>query len=251
MLTSVGEDGACSENRYHGRMTQLLLTAFALGLASLDFTATLLALGALGAGARNRALVAFGVVCILGTAALGMTLSLVIGPRIAGIDWSSLLPHNPTEDLIAALVEVLLGVGLVVWGIVRALRPSTTPPKPTVPRGLGLLSLAAVGILFALAAILDPPFLSLVVIAGRYEHFWAVVAAHSTWVLVSHAPLILLLALALSTDHERVVTYFQTWWSRLRPIIVRLVTGTVLLAGALFLLDAAWYFITGDLILPT
>ena len=232
-------------------MVKLLLTAFALGLASLDFTGTLLALGALGAGARNRALVAFGCVSILGTAALGTTLSLVIGPRIAGIDWAALLPHDATEDLIAALVEVLLGIGLVSWGILRAVRPSTTPPKPTVPRGLGLMSLAAVGVLFALAAIFDPPFLSLVVIAGRYEHFWSVVAAHSTWVSVSHAPLILFLVLALSTDHERVVARFQTSWSRIRPIVVRLVTGTVLLAGALLLLDAAWYFITGDLFLPT
>jgi hypothetical protein len=233
------------------RMTQLLLTAFALGLASLDFTATVLALGALGAGARDRALLAFGCVCILGTLTLGTTLSLVIGPRIAGLDWSSLLPHDPAEDLIAAIVEVLLGVGLVTWGVVRALRPATTPPKPTVPRALGLMSLAAVGILFALAAILDPPFLSLVVIAGRYEHFWSVVAAHATWVFVSHAPLILLLVLAVSTDHDLVVDRFQTWWTRIRPIIVRLVTGTVLLAGALLLLDAAWYFVTGKLFLPT
>jgi hypothetical protein len=232
-------------------MVKLLLTAFALGLASLDFTGTLLALGALGAGARNRALVAFGFVSILGTAAFGTTLSLVIGPRIAGIDWAALLPHDTTEDLIAALVEVLLGIGLVSWGILRAVRPSATPPKPTVPRGLGLMSLAAVGVLFALAAIFDPPFLSLVVIAGRYEHFWSVAAAHSTWVFVSHAPLILFLALALSTDHERLVARFQTSWSRIHPIIVRLVTGTVLIAGTLFLLDAAFYFITGDLYLPT
>jgi hypothetical protein len=232
-------------------MTQLLLTAFALGLASLDFTATLLAVGALGAGARNRALLAFGCVCILGTAAFGTTLSLVIGPRIASVDWSRFLPHDPAEDLIAAFVEVLLGVGLVTWGIVRTLRPSTTPPKPSIPRGLGLLSLAAVGILFALAAIFDPPFLSLVVIAGRYEHFWLVIAAYSTWVFVSHAPLILLLVLALTIDHELVVTRFQTVWSRIRPIVVRLVTITVFLAGALLLLDAAWYLITGDLFLPT
>src|SRR5215203_1476015 len=212
-------------------MTQLLLTAFALGLASLDFTATVLALGALGAGARDRALLAFGCVCIFGTLAFGATLSLVIGPRIAGLDWSSLLPHDPAEDLIAAVVEVLLGIGLVTWGIVRALRPTTTPPKPTVPRGLGLMSL--------------------VVIAGRYEHFWSVVAAHATWVSVSHAPLILLLVLALSTDHDLVASRFQTWWRRIRPIIVRLVTAAVLLTGALLLLDAAWFFVTGDLFLPT
>ena len=232
-------------------MTQLLLTAFALGLASLDFTATVLVVGALGAGARDRALLAFGSVCILGTAGVRHDALARDRPPDRRYRLGALLPHNPTEDLIAALVEVVLGIGLVVWGIVRALRPNTTPPKPTVPRALGLMSLAGVGILFALAAIFDPPFFSLVVIAGRYEHFWSVVAAHSTWVMVSHAPLILLLVLALTTDHERVVTRFQSWWSRLRPIVFRLVTGAVFLAGALLLLDAAWYFITGDLFLPT
>ena len=232
-------------------MATLLFTAFALGLASLDFTATVLAVGALGAGARNRALLAFAIVCILGTLVFGATLSLVIGPRIAGLNLGSLLPHDHAEDLIAAIVEVLLGVGLVTWGVIRLLKPHTTPPKPTVPRGIGPASLAAVGILFALAAIFDPPFLSLVVIAGRTEHFWPVVAAHSTWVCVSHAPLILLLALALVSDHELVVNRFQSSWMRIRPIMVRLVTIAVLLVGALLLLDAAWFFLTGDLFLPT
>ena len=147
--------------------------------------------------------------------------------------------------------RLLLGIGLVSWGIVRALRPNTTPPKPTVPRAARPPVPGRVGILFALAAIFDPPFLSLVVIAGRYEHFWSVVAAHSTWVFVSHAPLILLLVLALSTDHDWVANRFQTLWARIRPIIFRVATGAIFLAGALLMLDAAWFFITGDLFLPT
>ncbi|MDQ3913000.1 MAG: hypothetical protein M3305_14780 [Actinomycetota bacterium] len=232
-------------------MAKLLLTAFALGVASLDFTGTLLALGALGAGARDRALLAFGCVSILGTVAFGTTLSLAIGPRIAGIDWGALFPHDPTEDRIAASIEVLLGIGLVGWGILRALRPNAAPPKPTVPRALGLVSLAAVGVLFALAAIFDPTFVSLVVIAGRYEHFWSVVAAHSTWVLVSHAPLILLLVFAVGSDHERVVARFRGMWAKIRPFIVRFVTGAALAVGMAFLLDATWYYVTGEFFLPT
>jgi hypothetical protein len=102
--------------RYDARVSKLLLTAFVLGLASLDVTGTLLATGAMGAGARNRALVAFGCVSILGTVAFGTALSLIVGPRIAGIDWEALLPHDPTEDRIAAYVEFALGVGLLVWG---------------------------------------------------------------------------------------------------------------------------------------
>jgi hypothetical protein len=232
-------------------MVKLLLTAFALGLASLDFTGTLLALGALGAGAKDRALLAFGCVSILGTLAFGTTLSLLIGPRLAGMDWGALLPHNPTEDRIAAFIEVLLGVGLIGWGIVRASKPSATPPKPTAPRGIGLLSLAAVGVPFALAAIFDPTFVSLVVIAGRSQHFQSILAAHSTWAFVSHAPLILLLTFALVADHERVVNRFQSLWTRVRPFIARFATIVAFLVGIAFLLDAAWYYVTGELLLPT
>ena len=231
-------------------MAKLLLTAFALGLASLDITGTLLAVGALGAGARTRALLAFGCFCILGTIAFGTALSLIVGSRISGIDWGMLLPHDPSEDLVAAFVDIVLGVGLLIWGVVRILRPDTHPPKPSVPRALGLLSLAGVGILFALAAIADPTFVSLVVIAGRAERFWSVLAAHSTWTLVSHVPLILVLVLALSVNHERVVVWVQSLFARISPWMVRLITGVVLLVGFLFLLDALWYYATGELFIP-
>jgi hypothetical protein len=231
-------------------VAKLLLTAFALGLASLDITGTLLAVGALGAGARVRALIAFGCFCILGTIAFGTALSLVVGPRISGIDRGMLLPHNPTEDRVAAFVDIVLGMGLLIWGIVRILRPGTHPPKPSAPRALGLLSLAGAGMLFALAAIADPTFVSLVVIAGRAEIFWLVLAAHSTWTLVSHVPLILVLAFALSVDHERVVVRVQTLFARISPWMVRLITGVVLLVGFLLLLDAFWFYVTGDLFIP-
>lgn len=231
-------------------MARLLLTAFALGLASLDVTAALAAVGALGAGARNRALVVFGLVSILGTVAFGTALSLIVGPRISGIDWGALLPRTPTEDRVAASAEVFLGLALLAWGILRMRRPATRPPKPGAPRGLGSISLAGAGMLFALAAILDPTFVSLVVIAGRTELFWSVLAAHATWTLVSHMPLVLVLAFAVGVGHERVVTWFQTRWARISPRIVRLITVLVLLVGTLFLLDAAWWFLTGWFFIP-
>jgi hypothetical protein len=225
---------------------KLLLTAFALGLASLDITATLVAVGALSAGARVRALVAFGCFCILGTVAFGTALSLIVGPRIEGIDWGMLLPHNPTEDRLAAFVDIFLGVGLLIWGVVRIRRPDSGPPKPGTPRGLGLISLAGTGMIFAFAAIADPTFVSLVVIAGRAEHYWSVVAAHSTWTLVSHIPLVLVLAFALIGENERIVTWVRTLWARIGPWMVRLVTGVVLLVGTFLLLDALWWFATGE-----
>ena len=231
-------------------MSKLLLTAFALGLASLDVAWTLLATGAMGSGARNRVLVVFGCVSILGTLALGTALSLIVGPRIAGIDWEALLPHDPTEDRLAAYLEVLIGAGLLAWGMVRAWRPTAGPPKPSALRGLGAISMTGAGMLFALSRILSPPFVSLVVIAGRAEHFWSVVAVHWTYALVSHTPLILLLVFALTIDHGRVVRWFQSAWERIRPLALRLITGVVLLVGTLFLLDAAWWHFTGDFLVP-
>jgi hypothetical protein len=167
----------CLKRGYHWRVAKLLIIASALGLASLDVTGALAAVGALGAGARTRALMAFGCFSILGTVAFGTALSLIVGPRIAGLDWGMLLPHDPTEDRVAASVNVIVGLGLLAWGIMRTRRPAARLPKPSVPRGLGLISLAGAGVLFALAAIFDPSFVSLVVIAGRAELFWPVVAA--------------------------------------------------------------------------
>jgi hypothetical protein len=243
--------GLSLQRGYYWWVTRLLLTAIALGLASLDITGALAAVGALAAGARTRALLAFGGFTILGTVAFGTALSLIVGPRISGLDWGHLLPHDPTEDLVAALVEVVLGVGLLIWGIVRALKPGTRPPKPRALRGLGVISLAGAGILFALAAIADPTFVSLVVIAGRADRFWSVAAAHSAWTFVSHVPLVLVLAFALTGENERVVTTVRTLWAKVSPWMVRLVTVFVLLVALLLLLDAFWYFITGDLFLPS
>jgi hypothetical protein len=104
--------------------------------------------------------------------------------------------------------------------------------------------------LFALAAIVDPTFVSLVVIAGRADLFWSVVAAHSTWTFVSHVPLVLVLAFALSGESERVVILARTWWARISPWMVRLVTIVVLLVGTLFVLDALWWYVTGEFFIP-
>ena len=85
----------------------LLLTALALGLAGLDPAGALVVAGALASGARERNVVLFGLVALVGTMVLGTTLSLSVGPRVADIDWSIFAPGDRT----VAFVEALLGVG--------------------------------------------------------------------------------------------------------------------------------------------
>ena len=224
----------------------LLLTALALGLAGLDPAGALVVAGALASGARERNVVLFGLVVLVGTMVLGATLSLSVGPRIAEIDWSVLAPGDRT----VAFVEALLGVGLVCWGVVRARRPKAHAPKPRSARGTSPIALVGAGILFALSAVFDPTFVALTVIAGREGSFWSAVVAQSAWVLVSQAPLVLILGAMAGGKHKGVVVWFRSLWSRLRPAIGRLVTGAVLLVGAFFLLDAGWWFVTGELLVP-
>jgi cytochrome c biogenesis protein CcdA len=151
---------------------------------------------------------------------------------------------------VAACIDIVLGVGLLIWGVVRLRRPETRPPKPSTPRGLGLISLAGTGIVFAIAAIADPTFVSLVVIAGRAEHYESILAAHSTWTLVSHTPLVLVLTFALIGQNERVVNWVRSLWGRISPLMDRLITVAVFVAGVFLLLDALWWFTTGRFFIP-
>ena len=225
-------------------MIELLLTALGLGLAGLDPSGALFAAGALGAGARERHVVAFGLVTLLGTAAFGTVLSLTVGPRITDLDWGFLF-SSP-----GALIEAALGLVLVAWGVTRARRPATRAPKPRSPRGRGPAVLLAFAVLFALMAVLDPTFDALVVIAGRGEPLWSVAVAHSIWIVVSQAPLVLLLAAMAGGKHERFVAQFGSFWERVRPAVGRLVTAAALLVGTFFVLDAGWWFATGEFLVP-
>ena len=226
-------------------MIELLLVALGLGLAGLDPGGLLVAAGALAVGAHERYVAAYGLVTLLGTVAFGTALSLVVGPRVADIDWGALATSTG-----AGLLEIALGVGLVAWGIARARRPATQAPKPRSPRGRGPLALLALAVLFALSAVLDPTFVSLAVLAGRGEPFWTVVAAHSVWVIVSQAPLVLLLAAMAGGKHERFVAGFRSFWERVRPAVGRMVTAAALLVGAFFVVDGGWWLATGEFLLP-
>ncbi len=74
--------------------------------------------------------------------------------------------------------------------------------------------------------------------------------AQSAWVLVSQAPLVLVLGAMAGGKHKGVVVWFGSLWRRLRPVVGRLVTGAVLLVGAFFVLDAGWWFVSGELLIP-
>lgn len=227
-------------------MIEPLLIALGLGLAGLDPAGALIAAGALGGGARKRYVLAFGVVSLIGIAAFGTALSLSIGPRISSIDWDLLVPAESTT----ALVEAGLGGGLLIWGAVRTRRPGARAPKPRSARGTGPVILLAVALLTIPAAILDPAFVALTAMAARFEGIPSTILAHLTWVLVSQAPLVLVLFALAGGKHEGAVVWLRSLWVKTRRVAGYLVTTAMLLAGLFLVLDAGWWFSTVRFLVP-
>lgn len=121
-------------------MVELLVTALTLGLAGIDPAGLLLALGALAAGARERTVLAFAAVVVLGTALLGTVLTVAVGQHLQDVDWASLLP----PDWLGATIEALLAGALLAWAAVRLRRPEARPPRPAGRGRTGSALLGAV-----------------------------------------------------------------------------------------------------------
>lgn len=226
-------------------MIELVLTSLALGLAGVDPAGLVIALSALAAGARERAVFGFTLIVIVGTALLGTALTLTVGQQLQEFDWSSLLP----PEWLGATVELVLAAGLLVWAVVRLRRPGARPPRPARKSrsGAGLLWAGAA---FALSAPLDPTFLGLVVLAGRGEPAAAVAAAHLIWILVSQLPLVALIFAMLLRRHARAVAWLQNFVPRARPVLAKVGTGALALVGGVLALDAVWWFAAGHFLLP-
>lgn len=226
-------------------MGELVLASLGLGLAGIDPAGALIAIAALAAGAKDRAVIAFGLVVLLGTALLGSVLSLVLGTELAQIDWLGLVPAGRA----GAVLELVLGVGLLTWAIVRLTRRAVSAPKPRRARA-GTTGLIATGGLFAASAVLDPTFVAVTVLAGRAPSPAAVVVAQLLWVLVSQSPLLFLLVAIAVGGHQRAVDRFTRGWDRIKPGLGMTVTVALLLVGTTLVVDAAWWFATGRFLLP-
>lgn len=226
-------------------MGELIAAALGLGVAGLDPAGALIAVAALSAGARDRSVMAFGIVVLLGTALLGTVLSLAIGTELARIDWLALLPVGR----VAAVVEIVIGIALLAWAMTRLAGRTVRAPKPRRMQA-GTVGLVTTGALFAASAVLDPTFVALTVLAGREPSTAAVVTAQLLWAFISQAPLVFLLVAIVRGGHQAAVQRFTRWWDRLRPVLRWIVTIALLVVGLTLIIDAVWWFVTGHFLLP-
>lgn len=226
-------------------MIDLLAPSLALGLAGIDPAGLVIAMSALAAGARDRLVVWFALIVVLGTALLGTLLTLTVGQRLQELDWSSLLP----SDSLGAALELALAVGLLVWAAIRLRRPEARPPRPARKGRYGA-ALLWTGVVFALSAPLDPTFVGLVVVAGRGEPAVAVASAHLIWILVSQLPLVALVVAMIFRRHARAVAWVEDLMPRARPVLAAVATSALVLVGVVLAVDSVWWFATGQFLLP-
>lgn len=220
-------------------MGALLLAALGLGLAGLDPAGALVAVASLAAGARRGAVLGFGAVVLLGSASLGVALSLTLGARLRTTDLAGLLPRGGT----AAAAEVVLGVTLLGWAVWR-LRARPVPGE-RVGRS-GAVTVVGLGVGYALLSLTDPSFAGMVVLAGRGQPVAEVVTAHLVWSLTSQAPLTVLLVAVAAGAHEGAVGWFRRGWARVGPVVRRGVTLALVVAGVALLAEAGWFLVAGQ-----
>lgn len=226
-------------------MSELAVTAFALGLAGVDPAGLVIALGALAGGARERSVIGFALVVVVGTALLGTVLTLTVGQRLQRVDWSALTP--PTW--LGAAVELALAAGLLVWAVLRVAQSDVRPPRPR-RRAVSGVALLWAGVLFAMSAALDPTFGGLVVVAGREESVGVVASAHLVWIITSQAPLVVLTIAVLLRTHVSALAWLEDRVSRARPALAKVGTGALGVVGIVLLTDVVWWFTTGRFLLP-
>lgn len=203
-----------------------------LGLIGLDPSGALVAAVALAAGARDRDVVVFGGIVLVGTIGLGAVLTVTVGERLARFDWTSLVP----EAGLRAGLEVGAALILAAWAGARIVRGTAATEPRTV--GAGTLGLVATGVLFVGTAATDPSFAALVVLAGREASLSGVVVANATWTAVSQAPLFLLVLAVLRGRHHTTLATLRRLRGRWAPRVRVAVTAGLGLASLVVLADA-------------
>lgn len=203
-----------------------------LGLLGLDPAGALVAAVALAVGARDRQIVVFGLVVLVGTTLFGTVLTVAVGERVTRLDWASWVP----QGALRAALEVGVALALAVWVGTRLLRGNVMS-EPRV-MGAGPTGAIVAGVLFIGTAATDPSFVALVVLAGQGVTLTGAVVANGVWTVVSQAPLFVVVVAVLGGRHHGVVSALQRLRERWAPRVQALVTVVLGLVALVLVIDA-------------
>ncbi|MDO5619022.1 hypothetical protein [Kocuria sp.] len=226
-------------------MIHFFLATAAAGLAGFDPAPFLIALGALGAGARRRSILTFTTVLVGGTAVWGLLLSSLLGPRIRDVHWL----HLARSGNVAAWIMLALGTVLLAWGVLRLLRAhrlrrrpqshkiqdtpeGSNPKEAKKSRGLTVIALGFVAVVAG-----DPAFDVQVVQAGSAPLPLSA-AGWVLWAALSQFPLVILTVAVAAGRYRRLAQIMRAGWLRAAPAVNALATALILAAGLLLAVDA-------------
>lgn len=214
--------------------------AAGLGVIGMDPAGALLAAAALAVGSRTRDVVVFGLVGLLGTAVVGLVLSLTVGEQLLELDWAALLPRGGFR----AALEAGGAVGLLGWWAIRR-RPGRRAggrPRPRRVR-VGLAGSFAAGVLFIATAFTDPTFVAAVILSAGGGTVLEGGLGNAVWSVVSQLPLLGLMV-ALARGRDRVLAAVHRLRTRWGPRSRVLVSGAVAAAALALLVDVASWLVT-------
>ncbi|MCT1545548.1 hypothetical protein OG312_06030 [Kocuria rhizophila] len=217
-------------------------TVFVTALGGFDPAPMIIMAAALGAGVRRRHIMGASALLLGGTAAWGVALTLLVGPRLQRVDWWALVRHGSTAAWVEVGLAVALG-GYALWRAVsrRRARGEPTPEKPAAsPWALYTTSLVFVGIV-----VLDIPFDVHVAVAAS-QPLPRMVLGWVVWALLSQIALTALVLLTLLGRQERFSAVMRRAWAAVAPRISVVVTALLGLASLLMLLDAGLFLWAGQ-----
>ena len=200
---------------------ELLTTAFFLGIAGFDVGGALIAITILAVGTGKKEICIFALSNFFVTILVGVVCSLFVGKNI--VNWMTYIP-----DHIVIGIEFVIAVLLLILVVTKLFFSKNKDENflaPYVQKGI-----YSVGVVFAVAALMDPSFLALITLSGQYMHWGNIAFAFAIWVLISQLPCFALTAGVLFWNSEQAIAFAQ------ESPLVKKVINIVLKIGAVILL---------------
>ena len=224
-------------------MWGMLGTALVLGIGGLDPTPALIAVAGLLVGASRRAVAALGLTVMIGAPMYGSILSLTIGDELSDVNWWVVVPKGQ----VGAIIGLAIGVVVLVFGVLRLVRP--TREKTQHRHHATTVALVAAALTYVGSLVIDPTFVANTVLAGRAMRAGNAVLMQVAWVLLAQLPLLVLLITIARLGRQRAARDFQRVWAKVRPVVRWVITGALLLVGLVLAADAGSWFVTGHFLL--
>lgn len=219
-----------------------LLVVFGLGLAGIDPVGMMNLITAMTEKASKKQIYLYGVLVLLGTTALGLTLSSLLGASFAQIGSHVEGAINSFSDTTWTWISFAIIAVLLFFAIKRLVKKDKEEKEEKASGGKGLLAGAA---FMVFTAITDPTFVALMGLSGQVNNLALSILYSLLWTLISQAPLFLLIGAVLLGKHQIFIDKFNQLYSRYKAKIDTAITGLLFILALVFIVDLIYFWTTG------